>query len=136
MKFSHRIQQVKPSMTLAIDAKAKDLIAQGDDVIGFGAGEPDFATPAHIVDAAVSACQNAVYHRYGPAAGLPALPGRASPRAPAARSDGPARFALEDFGSAPLRSATSRRSTAGDLGQPPAQSLHEATCEYTVFSAA
>ena len=45
MKFSNRIQQVKPSMTLAIDAKAKQLKAQGEDVIGFGAGEPDFNTP-------------------------------------------------------------------------------------------
>ena len=45
MKFSDRIQNVNPSMTLAIDAKAKHMKAQGEDVIGFGTGEPDFNTP-------------------------------------------------------------------------------------------
>ena len=45
MKFSNRIEQVNPSMTLAIDAKAKEMKANGEDVIGFGAGEPDFNTP-------------------------------------------------------------------------------------------
>ena len=57
MKFSHRIQQVKPSMTLAIDAKAKELKAQGEDVIGFGAGEPDFNTPDRIKQAAIKAIE-------------------------------------------------------------------------------
>ena len=51
MKITNRIQQVKPSMTLAIDAKAKQLKAQGEDVIGFGAGEPDFTTPDRIKQA-------------------------------------------------------------------------------------
>ena len=44
MKFSKRIQSIQPSMTLAIDAKAKELRARGVDVLGFGAGEPDFDT--------------------------------------------------------------------------------------------
>lgn len=57
MKFSNRIQQVKPSMTLAIDAKAKELKAQGEDVIGFGAGEPDFNTPDRIKQAAIRAIE-------------------------------------------------------------------------------
>lgn len=60
-------------MTLAIDSKAKALKAAGEDVIGFGAGEPDFPTPAHIVQAAADAAGVATYHRYTPAAGLPAL---------------------------------------------------------------
>jgi aspartate/methionine/tyrosine aminotransferase len=58
---------------LAIDAKAKALKAAGEDVIVFGAGEPDFPTPAHIVEAAAAACHNPAYHRYTPAAGLPEL---------------------------------------------------------------
>ena len=57
MKFSHRIQQVKSSMTLAIDAKAKELKAKGEDVIGFGAGEPDFNTPDRIKQAAIRAIE-------------------------------------------------------------------------------
>ncbi|MDQ1374938.1 MAG: aspartate aminotransferase [Actinomycetota bacterium] len=61
------------SATLAIDAKAKALKAAGEDVIGFGAGEPDFATPAHIVEAAVEACRDPRNHRYTPTAGLPEL---------------------------------------------------------------
>ena len=60
-------------MTLAIDAKAKALKAQGENVIGFGAGEPDFPTPGHIVEAAAEACRNPAYHHYTPAPGLPAL---------------------------------------------------------------
>jgi aspartate aminotransferase len=58
---------------LAIDAKAKALKAAGENVIGFGAGEPDFPTPAHIVEAAAKAAPVAAYHHYTPAAGLPAL---------------------------------------------------------------
>jgi aspartate/methionine/tyrosine aminotransferase len=58
---------------LAIDAKAKQMKAQGIDVIGFGAGEPDFPTPAHIVEAAVTACSEPRNHRYTPAGGLPEL---------------------------------------------------------------
>jgi aspartate/methionine/tyrosine aminotransferase len=56
-----------------VDAKAKALQAAGEPVIGFGAGEPDFPTPAHIVEAAVAACQDPKNHKYTPAGGLPEL---------------------------------------------------------------
>ena len=58
MKFSKRIQNVNPSMTLAIDAKAKEMKARGEDVIGFGAGEPDFNTPERIKQAGIRAIEN------------------------------------------------------------------------------
>ena len=57
MEFSNRIEQVNPSMTLAIDAKAKEMKANGEDVIGFGAGEPDFNTPERIKQAAIRAIE-------------------------------------------------------------------------------
>ncbi len=72
-RVSHRLAAIAESATLAVDAKAKALQAQGEAVIGFGAGEPDFATPAHIVEAAVEACRDSRNHRYTPAAGLPEL---------------------------------------------------------------
>ena len=62
MKFSKRIQNIQPSMTLAISAKAQSLKAQGIDVIGFGAGEPDFATPENIKQAAIDAIKNNETH--------------------------------------------------------------------------
>ena len=58
MKFSERILEVNPSMTLAIDAKAKEMKARGEDVIGFGAGEPDFNTPERIKQAGIRAIEN------------------------------------------------------------------------------
>ena len=58
MKFSERIQSVSSSMTLAIDAKAKEMKARGEDVIGFGAGEPDFNTPERIKQAGIRAIEN------------------------------------------------------------------------------
>ncbi len=58
MKFAQRIQNIQPSMTLAISAKAQALKEQGIDVIGFGAGEPDFDTPENIKQAAIDAIQN------------------------------------------------------------------------------
>jgi aspartate aminotransferase len=58
MKFAQRIQNIQPSMTLAISAKAQALREQGIDVIGFGAGEPDFATPENIKQAGINAIQN------------------------------------------------------------------------------
>lgn len=70
-RISQRISAVAESATLAIDAKAKALKASGEDVIGFGAGEPDFPTPSHIVDAAVAACLDPKNHKYTPAGGLP-----------------------------------------------------------------
>ena len=72
-RISRRIGAITESATLAVDAKAKALQAAGEPVIGFGAGEPDFPTPSHIVDAAAAACRDPKYHRYTPAAGLPAL---------------------------------------------------------------
>lgn len=65
--------QITESSTLAIDAKAKALKAAGENVIGFGAGEPDFPTPEHIVRAAAEAAAHAPYHHYTPSAGLPEL---------------------------------------------------------------
>ncbi|MCU0260838.1 MAG: pyridoxal phosphate-dependent aminotransferase [Ilumatobacteraceae bacterium] len=72
-RTSARLAAIAPSATLAVDAKAKALQAAGEDVIGFGAGEPDFPTPAHIVDAAAAACSDPKNHRYTPAGGLPEL---------------------------------------------------------------
>ena len=72
-RISQRISAVAESATLAIDAKAKALKAAGEDVIGFGAGEPDFPTPDHIVEAAAEACRDPRNHKYTPTAGLPEL---------------------------------------------------------------
>ena len=72
-RISARISAVAPSATLAVDAKAKALRASGEDVIGFGAGEPDFPTPAHIVEAAIEACRVPNNHHYTPTGGSPAL---------------------------------------------------------------
>ena len=68
-----RVRGIAESATLQIDAKAKALRAAGEDVIGFGAGEPDVPTPAHIVAAAQAACADPTMHNYSPTAGLPAL---------------------------------------------------------------
>ena len=72
-RTSSRLAAIAESATLAVDAKAKALKAAGENVIGFGAGEPDFPTPEHIVEAAVRACRDPKMHRYTPAAGLPEL---------------------------------------------------------------
>lgn len=72
MKVSSRLAAIQGSVTLAIDAKAKAMKAAGIDVIGFGAGEPDFNTPAHICQAAKDALDQGKT-RYTPAAGEPAL---------------------------------------------------------------
>ena len=72
-RVSARLSAIAESATLAVDAKAKALQAQGEAVVGFGAGEPDFPTPAHIVEAAVAACRDPRNHRYSPAGGLPEL---------------------------------------------------------------
>jgi aspartate aminotransferase len=85
-RISRRVAAIAESATLAIDAKAKALKAAGEDVIGFGAGEPDFPTPHHIVEAAAAACHQPKYHRYTPAAGLPEL--RAAIAAKTARDSG------------------------------------------------
>jgi aspartate aminotransferase len=72
MKLAKRVASLTPSATLAITAKAKELKAAGYDVIGLGAGEPDFNTPQHIIDAAVKA-MNEGHTKYTPSGGLPAL---------------------------------------------------------------
>jgi aspartate aminotransferase len=72
-RVSRRIGAIAPSATLAVDATAKALKAAGRPVIGFGAGEPDFPTPPHIVEAAIAAASVPANHRYSPTAGLPEL---------------------------------------------------------------
>jgi aspartate aminotransferase len=72
-RVSARLAAISESATLAVDAKAKALKAAGRDVIGFGAGEPDFPTPDAIVEAAIAACRDPRMHHYTPAAGLPEL---------------------------------------------------------------
>jgi len=89
-RISRRVGAITESATLAVDAKAKALQAAGEDVIGFGAGEPDFPTPAPIVEAAAVACADPRNHKYTPAPGLPEL--RAAIAAKTARDSG---FAVE-----------------------------------------
>jgi len=72
-RISRRVGGIAESATLAVDAKAKAKKAAGEDVVGFGAGEPDFPTPAAIVAAAAAACSDPRNHRYTPAGGLPEL---------------------------------------------------------------
>ncbi|WP_116247441.1 pyridoxal phosphate-dependent aminotransferase [Nocardiopsis sp. FIRDI 009] len=72
-RVSARISAISESATLAVDAKAKAMKAEGRPVIGFGAGEPDFPTPDYIVEAAVEAAREPRFHRYTPAGGLPEL---------------------------------------------------------------
>ncbi|WP_044748087.1 pyridoxal phosphate-dependent aminotransferase [Bacillus alveayuensis] len=72
MKLAKRVSSLTPSTTLAITAKAKELKAAGHDVIGLGAGEPDFNTPQHIIDAAVKA-MNEGHTKYTPSGGLAGL---------------------------------------------------------------
>ena len=72
MNLAKRVSALTPSATLAITAKAKDLKAAGHDVIGLGAGEPDFNTPEHIIEAAVRS-MNEGHTKYTPSGGLAAL---------------------------------------------------------------
>jgi aspartate aminotransferase len=73
MKLSSRLDLIKPSLTMAITAKAGQLKAQGVDVVSFGAGEPDFDTPAHIKEAARRALDGGAVAKYTTVAGIPAL---------------------------------------------------------------
>jgi aspartate aminotransferase len=73
VRISSKIAAIAESATLKVDAKAKALQAAGRPVISYAAGEPDFATPAHIVEAAVLAARDPKNHRYTPAIGLPEL---------------------------------------------------------------
>ncbi|WP_157579746.1 MULTISPECIES: pyridoxal phosphate-dependent aminotransferase [unclassified Plantibacter] len=72
-RLSTKIAAIAESATLKVDAKAKALQAQGRPVISYAAGEPDFPTPEHIVEAALVAARDPKAHRYTPAAGLPDL---------------------------------------------------------------
>ncbi|MCL5947638.1 MAG: pyridoxal phosphate-dependent aminotransferase [Actinobacteria bacterium] len=72
-RISTRVSAVEPSPTLAVDARAKAMRQEGVDIIGFGAGEPDFPTPPHIVEAARQAASDPASHKYTPTAGLPKL---------------------------------------------------------------
>ncbi|WP_028661910.1 pyridoxal phosphate-dependent aminotransferase [Saccharomonospora saliphila] len=72
-RVSSRIAGITPSATLAVDAKAKALKAEGRPVIGFGAGQPDFPTPDHVVEAAAASVRDRANHGYTAAAGLPEL---------------------------------------------------------------
>jgi len=72
-RVSARVAAITESATLAVDAKAKAKKAAGEDIVGFGAGEPDFPTPPAIVAAAEKACSDPKNHRYTPAGGLPEL---------------------------------------------------------------
>jgi aspartate aminotransferase len=72
MKISKRAQAVLPSPTLAVTARAKQLKAQGVDVVGFGAGEPDFDTPEYIKEAAINALKSGKT-KYTPTVGIPEL---------------------------------------------------------------
>lgn len=72
-RISRLVAGIAPSATLAITNKAKAMRAEGVDVISFGAGEPDFPTPPHIVAAAEAACRVPKNHKYTPIAGLPEL---------------------------------------------------------------
>src|SRR5262245_47551006 len=71
-RITQRAATLSPSLTLAIDARAKKMKAAGEDVVGFGAGEPDFDTPQHIKDAAIRAL-NEGFTKYTPSSGIPEL---------------------------------------------------------------
>lgn len=72
MELSKRVQAIKPSPTLAVTARASKLKAEGKDIIGLGAGEPDFDTPQHIKDAAIAAINNG-FTKYTAVGGTPSL---------------------------------------------------------------
>ena len=72
IRLAQRVGRVKPSATLAVTAKAQAMRAEGHDIIGFGAGEPDFDTPEHIKEAAVKALQEG-FTKYTPVGGIPEL---------------------------------------------------------------
>ncbi len=72
-RISRLVANIEPSATLAVDAKGKALKAQGEPVVSFGAGEPDFPTPSIIVQAAIEAAKDPKYHKYTPVAGLDEL---------------------------------------------------------------
>lgn len=88
MKISQRAQNITPSATLALSAKAKQMKASGIDVINLSIGEPDFNTPRHVKDAAIAAINEGKSDFYTPASGIPEL------------RDAVAGFVNDDFGTA------------------------------------
>ena len=72
IRLSERVQRIKPSPTLAVDARAKELKAQGKDIISLGTGEPDFDTPQHIKDAGIRAIRDG-FTKYTAVDGIPTL---------------------------------------------------------------
>ena len=72
ISLSHRVQRIKPSPTLAVTARAAELRAAGKDIIGLGAGEPDFDTPQNVKDAASRALAEGQTKYSKPASGIPA----------------------------------------------------------------
>ena len=72
MKLASRLELIEPSPTLAISARAAELKAEGKDIVGFGAGEPDFDTPTHIKAAAIAALEQG-FTKYTPVSGIPEL---------------------------------------------------------------
>ena len=73
MKISKLNNNITPSGTMAISNKARILKEQGKPVIGFGAGEPDFPTPSHVIEEVKIASENPTYHKYTAVGGLPIL---------------------------------------------------------------
>ena len=72
LQLARRVQRVKPSLTMVVTARAARLKAEGQDVIGLGAGEPDFDTPAHIAQAGIDAIRSG-FTRYTPVEGIDEL---------------------------------------------------------------
>ena len=72
MKLAERIGQIKPSLTLAVDTKAKAMKKAGLDMVSFGVGEPDFDTPEHIKEAAIQAIRDG-FTKYTPVSGIDEL---------------------------------------------------------------
>ena len=130
MKLSKRVQQLTPSTTLAITAKAKALRKQGHDVIGLGAGEPDFNTPEPILRAAEEAMR-AGHTKYTPSGGIPELKQAIVGEVPEGqRTDLSARSDCRDFGgqARPVQSVPSadRSGRRGDHSRPLLGKLYRA----------
>ncbi|MEV6909697.1 pyridoxal phosphate-dependent aminotransferase [Amycolatopsis sp. NPDC051071] len=115
-RVSARIGGITPSATLAVDAKARELKAQGRPVIGFGAGQPDFPTPANVLEAAEAAVRDRVNHGYTAAGGLPEL--RAAIAAKTVRDSGfevdPGRVLVTNGGKQAVYSAFATLLDPGD----------------------
>lgn len=115
-RVSARVDGIAESATLAVDARAKALRAEGRPVIGFGAGEPDFPTPDHVVEAAVAAARDPRNHRYSPVGGLPEL--KAAIVAKTARDSGlelaPAQVLVTNGGKQAVYSAFATLCDPGD----------------------